>query len=325
MEWRQSSDHIVVTMDAYIDDINPIDVNKKELDDRLLNEKEKHTFASVLAKVRWPVNHIVPELAYAVSRLAQCRKAEITVGKMKDLNKLVLNLTAVKDAGRARMVLNKVDLRKPVVVTHFDASFAQEAGMKSQCGFLTFLAPEEVARQSVKTTMLEFQSSTIARVVKSTMAAESAALSTAIDRHLYVRLLLQAVMNGEPEYGQDWRLHLKVPGIVVTDARSLFDHMSKTGSVPKERQTLIDLLVARDLSENGALSIRWVSTLHQLADMLTKDMKPSHIALKFLQDQNSSLVPSVDEEEEEARRLTLRQGQRKRRKERDEKKKKGGS
>ncbi len=109
---------------------------------------------------------------------------------------------------------------------------------------------------------------------------------------------------------------MKIEGIVVTDARSLFDHLSTTGSVPKERQTLIDLLVARDLIEEKALLLRWVPTTHQLGDLFTKLVQPSTIMKKLLTTQRYSLVPTVDEETEEDRRKVLRQDQRKRRKER---------
>ncbi len=36
-----------------------------------LEDDGVHNFKSVLAKVRWPVSHVVPELAYGVSSLAQ--------------------------------------------------------------------------------------------------------------------------------------------------------------------------------------------------------------------------------------------------------------
>ena len=78
---------------------------------------------------------------------------------------------------------------------------------------------------------------------------------------------------------QDWQRSLAVPGIVVTDAKSLYDHLSSTGSVPKERQTLIDLLVARDLAESGAVQLRWAPTTHMTADMLTKLMVPPVLVL----------------------------------------------
>ena len=164
--------------------------------------------------------------------------------------------------------------------------------------------------------MVEFGSSVIHRVVRSTLAAEAAALSTALDRQLYLRLVLESLIHGEPECGPDWRHHLKVPGMLITDAKSLYDHLCKTGSVPKEKQTLIDLLVARDLMEERAVRIRWVPTDHMLADMLTKEMKLSPAVVKFLDQQVYCVARSLDEQEKDAYRLGLRQGQRQRRKER---------
>ena len=40
---------------------------------------------------------------------------------------------------------------------------------------------------------------------------------------------------------------------MVIDARPLFDHLQETGSIPKERQTMTDLLVIRDLVENSVV------------------------------------------------------------------------
>ncbi len=107
-----------------------------------------------------------------------------------------------------------------------------------------------------------------------------------------------------------------MPGIVVTDAKSLFDHLSTTGSVPKERQTLIDLLVARDLIEENTLSLHWVPTTHQLADVLTKLTQPGEVMKRFLMEQKYAVIPTQKEEQKEAHRKELRQGQRKRGKQR---------
>ena len=72
-------------------------------------------------------------------------------------------------------------------------------------------------------------------------------------------------------------MHLKIPGLVVTDAKSMFDHLSKSGSIPTERQTLIDLLVARDLHEQGAVRLFWLPNKHMLADVLTKAVHPNQV------------------------------------------------
>ena len=63
---------------------------------------------------------------------------------------------------------------------------------------------------------------------------------------------------------------MSIPGAVVTDAASVYDHLHKTGSVPKERQVLIDLLTVRDLVEENVVDLRWIPTAHMLADILTK-------------------------------------------------------
>ena len=92
--------------------------------------------------------------------------------------------------------------------------------------------------------------------------------------------------------------------------------MGKTGSVPKEKQTLIDLVVARDLMEEKAVRLRWVCTDHMLADFLTKQLKLTPAVAKFLVEQKYCVARSLAEQEKDAYKLTLRQGQRKRRKER---------
>ena len=247
--------------------------------------------------------------------MAQKSYENWTVKDLKDLSSMVGKVLDVKHAGRANFVLSKLDCAKLVVVTPFDANFARQAGMRSQLGFMSFLSEDSIEKESSTCSMVEFGSSVIHRVVKSTLAAEAAALSTALDRQLYLRLVLESMLYGEPVCGPDWRHKLKVPGILITDARSLYDHLGKTGSVPKEKQTLIDLLVARDLMEEKAICLRWVPTDHILADILTKQMKVPPVAAKFLMQQRYCVMRSLEEKEKDAYRLALRQGQRQRRKE----------
>ena len=129
--------------------------------------------------------------------------------------------------------------------------------------------------------MVELQSTTTSRVVTSTVAGESASLSTALDRQLYLRLLVQSLMYGEPEYTPDWRHKLVIPGIMITNAKSLHENLNTTSSIPKERQTMIDLLVAQGLVEAGMVRLCWIPTNHVLVDAMTKVMKPSEMYVRF--------------------------------------------
>ena len=108
--------------------------------DRPLDAEELAQYRSLLAKARWPVNRVAPELAYGVSALAQLntnKVGEATVNRAKELDKLVQRLKMLKSSGGARLNLRKLDLERLVCLTYFDASFAQEEGMKSQCGMFS--------------------------------------------------------------------------------------------------------------------------------------------------------------------------------------------
>ena len=91
---------------------------------------------------------------------------------------------------------------------------------------------------------------TTPRVIRNTMAAESAAIPKSMDRQLRLRLVIGTLLYEQPELkGKDWRTRLRIPGILVTDAKSLYDYLVKEGSMPVERQTFIDVLLAKDLVE----------------------------------------------------------------------------
>jgi len=302
-------------MDRYMQNIVPEKPPKGVSADTELDKAQQKQFRSQVMKLSWPVRHVIPQLAYGVSVLS----SKLNQATMDDWNKLYLLQKEAKELveqGKARIVFRKLDLDKLIVVTSLDASFAKEEGMKSQCGFISVITESDIVKEPTLCNIVEYTSTRISRVVKSTMAAESAGLSLALDRQLYLRLLVEAILHGEPEMGPEWRHELKIPGILVTDARSLYDHINKTGSLPSERQTLIDLLIARDLTEAKTITVRWVPTTHQLADIFTKMMKSTPISSKLLERQLYCLIGTDEEQIEEERRANLRKGQRDRRKER---------
>ena len=142
------------------------------------------------------------------------------------------------------------------------------------------------------------------------MAAESASLSQAIDRPLYPRQLTKSILHGEPNLSRGWRMSLKIPGYIVTGAKGMYDHSSKSRSVPCERQTLIDLVVAQDLHEHGACRLHGLPNKHMLADVLTKAINPKEVYQKLCDEGLFNLVPTGSQVSGEGHRLALRQSQR---------------
>ena len=146
------------------------------------------------------------------------------------------------------------------------------------------------------------------------MSAESCSMSICVDRHLYGRLVLDRLLYGNRPLDEDWRLSMGLDGGVVTDAKSLYDHLNTTGQLPTERQTMLDLLVARHHLEAGAYMLFWVPTHRQHADGLTKKMV-NLLWQAFCRKPMVSLRETPEEKTLENHRRKLRQGQRQRRKE----------
>ena len=89
-------------MDEYIDGLKEKSLNIKGESDRPLDAEELAQYRSLLAKARWPVNRVAPELAYGVSALAQLntnKVGEVTVNHAKELDKLVQRLKMLKNSG----------------------------------------------------------------------------------------------------------------------------------------------------------------------------------------------------------------------------------
>jgi hypothetical protein len=309
--WKLADRGVTLDLDEYIGNLTDMELKEPIQEDMKLGDGAVPMFRSTLAQVHWPVSHVVPKLAYVVSSLAQVGPTALTWKQVSQLNLVVVTLMKMVQAGQARVVLPRLRGSPVTIVTPVDASYAQEPGLKSQAGFVSFLTTGDITKGEVPCALVEFQSTTILRVMKSTLASEFASLSTALDRQLYLRLLVQSLLQGEPTYTPDWRHRHTTQGIMV---KSLYDHLNMTGKIPKGRQTMIDPLVAQDLIEAYAVRLGWVPMWHMLADILTKMMAPGEVFRMFRDKQIYSLIRNDEEQEEEQRRLGLRQGQRQRRK-----------
>ena len=310
--WQNSDGSITESMEKYIQEIKTIPVKRGDPEDRDLSPPETKAFRSLVMKLRWPAQKLLTQVLYGVSALAQ-KVNEAKVKHVKEINKLVKVAKDESDAGRARITHRPLNLAHPCIVTYFDASLGKEDGYKSQAGMITFATDNAVLQEMTNSNRVEHHSKRITRVVKSSLAAESAGLSMAVDKHLYSRVLFQALMYGEARIGADWRKDLTVEGFVVTDARALYDHVTTTGSLPAERATMMDLLAAKEMIEQALFTVRWVPTQHQFADHLTKTMT-CELNRRYLGTGQTCLIQTGADAEREEHKAKLRKAQRERRK-----------
>ena len=310
VDLKESGSGIMDDMSSYVRNIKVPTVERKA-DDVPLDAKELTSYRQLVMRMRWPAQLAMPQLLYEVSLLAQ-RVSKATHGDFKEALKLHQKFLQEVEEGRAVLKYPKMD-GIPYLVTFFDASLGKEADGKSQLGAIHFLTDEEVVNGPRPASVVEFSTTKSTRVVRSSMAAESCSMSIAVDRHMYGRLILDMLLRGCYEVKPTWREDCKVKGGLVTDAKSLFDHLNTTGQIPQERQTMLDLLAAKHLLDRGLFKLFWVPTHRQFADGLTKRMKDALWA-EFVQRGTLSLVETPAERALEEHRRALRKGQRQRRK-----------
>ena len=129
----------------------------------------------------------------------------------------------------------------------------------------------------------------IPRVVRSTLSAESVAMSNSLDRLSYIRLFWRWLSSPDDSWKTPSEtLKSMNLAITVTDCKSVYDLCSRTAipTCAEYRTTLECLLIRERLGENT--KVRWVNSKAQLADCLTKPME-GHVLRDCLQTGSYSL------------------------------------
>ena len=306
---RRIGKTFVDDMGEYVSKIQPAEVSTKPEED--LQGSQLTAYRRLIMQLRWPAHLVMPEFLYKTSTLAQT----VSRAKGKDLvqaNQVLSQMQEAAKTGGAINVLYPVE-KKALFVSFFDASLGKSEVMSAQQAEVHLLTGIEVEHKLCKASLIEFHSSKVHRVVRSSLAAESCAMTSAADKILYNRALFDAMFHGRTEIQPQWRTQLQTGGVIITDAKGLHDHVNKTGSLAAEKQTALDMLMVKRLVEDQVLKLRWTPTWKQLADPLTKEMA-TDLLKEFRQKGSLCLVETTEDRREEARRSGLRKAQRERRK-----------
>ncbi len=163
-------------------------------------------------------------------------------------------------------------------MTYSDASFATREKQHSQKGHLVIATDKGIfEKQTVITSPIAWSSKKIDRVVASTLAAETYALSNAIDGMEWIRILWQWIVDPNCNWRKPADCLKSAPkSLAVVDCKSLFDVIVKKNTTPqcKEHRTLLEAIVIKDRVQAGT-QMHWVHSAAQLADSLTKVMNTS--------------------------------------------------
>ncbi|XP_057296123.1 uncharacterized protein LOC130625058 [Hydractinia symbiolongicarpus] len=118
---------------------------------------------------------------------------------------------------------------------------------------------------------ITWQSKKIKRVARSTLVAETLALVNGIDTCIWVKNVINKVLNTNLE------------GILChTDNKSLFEAAHSTKSL-EDKRVRVDMASLRQSINQKEIELKWISTKHQLADVLTKQGANSTLLMDVLQ------------------------------------------
>jgi len=282
------------------------------------SDTEKTQLLSVVGSLAWIARMTRPDLSYRVSRL-QSRSKHALVRELKEAN-IVLNY-ALENSKFGLTFTPKLDWDTAVMVTVSDASFAQESEVvgdelledRSQKGYLTLLANSSVIEgDGAEFSLISHGSTTIKRVCRATLQAETYGLSGASERGFKLRAVIadtRGVMTS-----RDWEATScrAMRHLWVTDCKSLEEHLVKPSmSKIDDKRLSIELSAMRqsiwerdgvkteEIDKSSGDMVRWVDTSRMLADPLTKAMK----ADALMEALNTNYMTFIATEESVLRKL----------------------
>ena len=272
---QEANGEIILSQKEYIQDINPIDVPKdrRKTPESPVTKQELQDLRGLIGSIQYAATNTRPDLSCRLSLL----QARITCAQVSDLlqgNKILHDAKRFSDTSIRIQALDPNQLR---FLSFSDAAFATREKANSQKGCLIMATTQDVDRsQAAPVSPLVWSSKKINRVVSSTLASETFALSGALDLLSWTRMHWSWILNPYIPWKETEKTLMSLPpAYAVVDCKSLFDLLQKT-SIPQcsEYRTLLEALVIKDRLKEGVI-IKWVHSAAQMADSLTKDMDTS--------------------------------------------------
>ena len=203
---------------------------------------------------------------FDASSLASCLK-DAKVEHLIEANKTIKRIQNDK----VRLKYYCLNTEKFEFLVYSDASLGNLPNGGTQGGSVIFLANE-----NAEVLPICWTSRKIRRVVRSTLAGETLAMTDAIDMGIFVSTLFSELYNGSADGN-------KFPLSCITDCKSLHDAV-KSVKLVTEKRLRLEVSSVKDMMEKGTVKETiWVENRDQLADCLTKKGASPYMLLQVLE------------------------------------------
>ena len=268
IEIKETNGNVLLSQKNYVDNMQYIKLDSLRRSQKTCNvtETELNTLQSKIGQLLWMGRQSRPDILYDVCNLASSLK-NATVENLIETNKVIRKIKSEAIQLKYQKLGKKEELK---LLVFSDASLGNLADGGTQGGNIIFLQGTEG-----KCSPISWKSKRIRRVVRSTLAAETVAMTEALDDALYISTLFTELMNGCTDAG------IKI--VCITDNKSLHDAI-KSNKFVSEKRLRIDISNIKELVEKKQVQqVLWSANKLQLADCLTKRGASSAELLKTLQ------------------------------------------
>ena len=261
---KQSNDFtITIDQNSYINSINDIkidDIHNGNSDDKL-TAHELTLLRRALGKINWIAGMSRPEISYHVCEIST-RVKNATISEIQAINKIIKYVKSTP----SYITIPTLDLESLHLKLYSYASFNNLPDGGSQGGYIIFLCDK-----FSKSVPLAWNSTRLKCVTRSTLAAETLALTDGCDTTFFIANLIT-----------DIGLYKTIPIAALTDNQSLNDTIKATKPT-LDRRLRVEISALREMCDKNEINIHWISKQHQLSDVLTKKGASVHNLVKVLQ------------------------------------------
>lgn len=212
---------------AYSESIEQINYTTKTEHDPLTPD-EMSQLRGALGALQWRAQQTGPHL---MARLGQLQSSitKANIDTIKATNKLIRENFQHRYLSARINQIHVEDPRDVHFVAWSDAALANRIDLSSTGGFLIAATSEKMLRgERAPLTLVAWRSSRLARKARSSLAAETQAMSEADQELLFVRLAWAEFCGFEVDLRHSEKTISRVPGTVVTDAKALYDILLKS-------------------------------------------------------------------------------------------------
>ena len=234
--------------------------------DEVLDDEGQGEFRSAVGRIGWVANASRPDLSYDHLVLSM----KLGCATLRDLKVAVKIIKKMKCENMSMKFVDLGPIENWTIEGYGDAGFRSLPDKTSSCGGSVLMITNKVANKS---SVLNWRSNKIKRVVSSSTAAEALAANAVLDEMVYIKFVLRELLGDVVD---------NIPLHLVTDSKNLHDAVLSSTLVENPRLRTDIAKVKESLKEKELQDFSLVKGKEMIADVLTKKGAPGTLLMNIL-------------------------------------------